>query len=103
MELKLKEVLSRIIETRRLSVREISKASGVSVSSLHEWLSGRAPRNPLQIKAVAVFLELSLDELLFDEPALIRSNLNQLLEQTEVNGLFQVNIRRVDRDPRGIK
>jgi transcriptional regulator with XRE-family HTH domain len=95
MELKLKDVLSRIIHNRRLGVREISKATGVSPSSLHEWLAGRAPRNPLQIKAVANHLGVSLDELLFDETAPIKSNLKDLLDQPEIHGLFEVHIKRV--------
>jgi transcriptional regulator with XRE-family HTH domain len=65
MKLKLSENLSRILRDRRMTLREVSEGSGVSISTLSEWSSGRVPRSPLHVAKVAKALKVSLYSLLF--------------------------------------
>ena len=76
-------------------MKEISKGSAVSISTLHEWLAGRSPRNPLQIKAVANFLGVTLDELLFDESPKLKTQSSNTNQIETLEGLFEISLRRV--------
>ncbi len=96
MELKIGVTLPRFMKERRVSVKQLSKASGVAISTLHEWINGRAPRDPMQAKKVADALQVSLNRLLFDEPDLNESiSLNSLLKEDIFSGTFEINIKRV--------
>jgi transcriptional regulator with XRE-family HTH domain len=94
MELRLGLVLSSIIEQRRLTLRELSKATGVSVSTLSEWQSGRTPKNPAQVAKVAKFLSITLYELLFGEKD-SEEPLLKILKGDLFSGTFEINLRRV--------
>ena len=67
MSTEIGKVLSKIIKDRRLTLKEISKATGVPSTTLAEWQSNRTPKNPAQVKAVANFLGVSLHFLFFGE------------------------------------
>lgn len=96
MELKIGAVLTRLVKEKRMTVKELSKATGIAVSTLHEWSSGRTPRDPVQVKKVADALGVSLNKLLFDEPDLQEAvNLTQILKEDVFSGVFQIDIRRV--------
>jgi transcriptional regulator with XRE-family HTH domain len=96
MELKIGQTLPRIMREKRLSVKELCKKSGVPVSTLHEWMNGRTPRDPVQAKKVADVLGISLNRLLFDEADFGESiNLTQMLKEDVFNGTFEINIKRV--------
>lgn len=96
MELKIGAVLARLMKEKKMKVKELSKASGVPVSTLHEWTNGRTPRDPVQAKKVAEALGVSLNRLLFDEPDLAEAvNLTQILKEDVFSGVFQIDIRRV--------
>ncbi len=76
--------------------RELAKLSGVPFSTLHEWMGGRSPRDPVQIKKVADALGVSLNRLLFDEPDKNESfNITQILKEDVFSGTFEVTIKKV--------
>lgn len=96
MDLKIAITLKKLMKDQRLSVKSLSKSSGVAVSTLHEWLNGRVPRSPIQTKKVADCLGVSLNRLLFDEADLAEAiNLQQLLKEDVFSGTFEINIKRV--------
>ncbi len=96
MEIKIAKVLSRIMKERRLSIKELSEMSGVPTSTLHEWQNGRSPRDPVKAKQLAEALELSLDQLLFDEPLKKEPlQIEQIIKEDFVSGTFEVTIKRV--------
>lgn len=67
-EIKLSQVLRRELKGKILS--RVAKEVGMSVSLLHDWYnSSRKPasKNLWQLKLLAEYLGLSLDEILFDE------------------------------------
>ena len=67
-EIKLSIVLQRELKGKIIS--RVAKDVGISVSILHDWYSSaRRPsaKNMWQLKKLADFLGLSLEEILFDE------------------------------------
>lgn len=99
MELCLAKVLKDLLKNRRLTLKEVSLASGVAVSTLGEWLNNRQPKSPVQVKKVANTLEVSLNYLLFGEPDRYeRINLTQALGDEVLSGVFEINVRRVKID-----
>lgn len=67
-EIRLGQVLQRELKGKVLS--RVAREVGISVSLLHDWYSSsRKPsaKNLWQLKVLAKYLGLSLDEILFDE------------------------------------
>ena len=59
--MKVSTTMPELLKSNGFSLRELSKRSGVPVSTLSEWSSNRSPKNPLQAK---VSLQLSLIPLI---------------------------------------
>ena len=96
MEIKIAKVLSRIMKERRLSIKELSKLSGVPTSTLHEWQNGRSPRDPVKAKKLADALGISLNQLLFDENDKNEViQIQQILKEDVFSGVFEINIKRI--------
>ncbi len=94
MKLNVGNVLTEIFRERRLTIKEVAKASGVPASTLSEWKLNRAPKNPEQALKVAEALDISLHFLLFgvedrQEP------LQKLLKEDVFSGTFEINIKRI--------
>ncbi len=77
-----------------MTLKEISKATGVPSSTLSEWLNNRSPKNPEQIQKVAKYLGVSMHFFLFgDEDS--EEPLHKLLKEDVFSGTFEINIKRV--------
>ena len=68
MELQLHAVIKREMKNRDISLNDLSKATGIPTSSLHNWLTERPPsgKNLTQIKKLGEYFGLSLSRLLFN-------------------------------------
>ena len=67
-EIKLSQVLHRELKGKVIS--RVAKEVGISVSILHDWFSSsRNPsaKNMWQLKKLAEYLGMSLEQILFDE------------------------------------
>ncbi|MBY0515369.1 MAG: helix-turn-helix domain-containing protein [Bacteriovoracaceae bacterium] len=96
MELKLAKVLNRLITKKRLSIKELSEMSGVPSSTIHEWANGRVPRDPIKTKKLADALEISLNQLLFDEEDRKEPlQIEQIIKEDFVSGTFEITIKKV--------
>lgn len=95
MSTEIGKVLSKIIKDRRLTLKEISKATGVPSTTLAEWQSNRTPKNPAQVKAVANFLGVSLHFLLFGEEDQ-QEPIQKILKEDFFQGTFEISIKRVN-------
>lgn len=94
--MQISKTLKSLMSERNLSVKDLSKLSGIPVSTLHEWLGGRTPRDLVKVKKVAEALKISFNQLLFGEPDEHESiSLQQLLKEDLFSGTFEVNIKRV--------
>jgi transcriptional regulator with XRE-family HTH domain len=67
-DLRLSKALKGLIQSKNIKVVELSRATRVPVQTIHNWLSGQKPRDIVQVKAVADFFRMSIDELCFGKP-----------------------------------
>src|ERR1044072_6988374 len=90
MELRIGKILANVIREKQLSVKAVSRLSGVPASTIRERLNNRAPKNPSDVKRVAESLGVSLHFLLFgEEDAFQSSSLDRFLKDEVLNDSFQ--------------
>lgn len=92
--MKIGTVFKSLLEQRRMTLKEISKKTGVPSSTLSEWLNNRTPKNPEQIQKVAKALGVSMHFFLFGEED-SEEPLHKLLKEDVFSGTFEINIKRV--------
>jgi hypothetical protein len=93
-EIRLSHVLQRELKGKVLS--RVAKEVGVSVSILHDWYSSsRKPsaKNMWQLKKLADYLGLSLEQILFDEQ--IERQIISSTTFTDRGVQYRVNVERV--------
>lgn len=66
---KLSESLNRIMQRDSVTPAEIQKATNVPWATLHDWINGSSERPLLteNIRKVALYLEVSIEELGFND------------------------------------
>lgn len=89
--------LKKLLESKDMSASDLSRKVGISVKTIHNWLTGQAPRDINQVKKVANYFETSVDMLCFgveakESPEAIEAH------RDEINaGIFEVVLRRVKK------
>jgi transcriptional regulator with XRE-family HTH domain len=100
-EMKLAENLKRVLAAQNRTVTKTAKQVGMNKSTLHGYCNGVVPRNIRQLKSLADFLEISLNDLLFGrgtEAPTIYANGN-----IEGRYLITLDVRRVDDPGKDLK
>lgn len=101
LKMNLKKQLRFYLEKREMNASQLAKKARVPKQSLSGWLSGSNPRDVRQIKRVSDALGVTVDNLMFgDGPdATIEkmTELDALLGDGWVSGLFEVRLRRVKK------
>ena len=92
--IKIQSTLSQLLADQNLSIRELSKRSGVPNSTLQEWSSNRSPKNPVQVQKVASCLGVSMHYLLFGEED-GSEPLAKLMKEDFFSGTFEINIKKL--------
>ena len=100
MELKIGKTLTALIDEKRLTLKEVSEAAKVSISTIQEWKSNRTPRDPAQVLAVANFLGVSLHHLLFGQEDR-QEPIQKILMEDFFKGTFEITVRRVKIPEKG--
>lgn len=99
-EMNLKNQLKHYLEKKDISVTKLSKLSGVPQQTIHDWLTGNS-KNPAigQLHKVCKALNVSLDNLCYGEGSEKNENrvsdIEALLGEEWIGGLFEIRIRRV--------
>ena len=100
-EMNLKSQLKLHLERRGMTAAELARKSGVSKQVVSHWLNGAKPKNINQVKKVADALGTTLDHLLFGSGEDLErrrvTELDALLGDGWVSGLFEVRFRRIKR------
>ena len=64
-EMKLYKNLKTMMIAKSLSLKKLSVDVGIPPSTIHGWLNGAAPKSIIDLKKVADFFGVSIDELCF--------------------------------------
>jgi transcriptional regulator with XRE-family HTH domain len=92
--IRIADTLKALLKENGISLRELSKRSGVPVSTLSEWSSNREPKSPIQTRKVAAALGVSMHYLLFGEPDQ-QEPLAKLLKEDVFSGTYEISVKRV--------
>ena len=94
MAVQIGSTLKTLLKQRRMTLKEVSKQTGVPSSTLSEWLNNRSPKNPDQTRKVAQYLGVSLHYLLFGEED-SQEPITKIMKEDFFSGVFEINIKRV--------
>lgn len=82
----------------RISVADLSKATGEPAKTIQEWIGkGRTPRSLDAIPKIAALFKVSTHRVLFGEED-PRLSIGELLEKSELHtGLYEITIKKVTK------
>ena len=63
--MKMSENLRKVMVLHKISQKGLAQKSGIPASTIHGWLNGVPPKNIIEIKKIATFFCLTVDELCF--------------------------------------
>jgi len=63
----LRKNLEQIMQARKLSLKALADHVSVPPSTIHGWLNGTAPKSIVELKKIADFFGISIDELCFGD------------------------------------
>lgn len=91
-EIKVGENLQRLMADRKVTVTVAARDVGMNKSTLHGYCNGVVPRNLKQLKALADYLGVSFDELIFGGT----SDFTPVKSESNFEGRYEVIIRRMN-------
>lgn len=97
-EIKIGQVMKRLLLAQRKSLKEVSRDTGIPYSTLHTWLENRQPKDILKTQALADYLGISLHQLLFDQ---LDSRDEKPRDQIPhigndlIQGVFEIIVRKI--------
>lgn len=95
--MKLATVLKQLLKQRGMSVTELGSAVKVPPKTIYSWLnSGKSPRDIDQAKAIASYLKISLDELLYGDAPVVRPTTFEDFREEINAGTYQVILRKIN-------
>jgi transcriptional regulator with XRE-family HTH domain len=92
--MKLDRKLKRLLAEYDINISQLARATDVPRQTIDNWLSGQEPRSLSQVKIVADYFDISIDELCFG------SRNQKTIEDygDEINaGVFEVVLRRIKK------
>lgn len=98
--MKLGSKLNKLCKERGMSLSKLAREAGVPIQTLHAWTTGRTSVNPVQLKKVAAALEISLYQLIFDEPDPFEQNSEEILKEI-FSGDIRVTLHKIEKKKGG--
>jgi transcriptional regulator with XRE-family HTH domain len=99
-EIKIGQVLKRVLRAQGVKLKEVSRNTGIPYSTLHTWYENRQPKDILKAQLLADHLDLTLHELLFDQPDSREKKPNaEIPKQTSEDffkGRFEIIVRKLN-------
>jgi transcriptional regulator with XRE-family HTH domain len=99
MAIQLKHILKSKLVEAGIGVPTLAKKTSISRKTIENWIAGQRPQNLEQVKAVADYFGMTVDELCFG-PRMTKVETRTALElhQDEINaGVFEVVLRRIKK------
>lgn len=95
----LKTVLKRLLNERGVTVTRLAKATSIPQQTLHNWLSGSEPRSIKQLKKVADYFSVTLDEITYGTRPFPSNVANKLEDHRDeiFAGNFEVILRKIKK------
>ncbi len=78
MIIKLNLALKKLLKENDLTASQLARATKVPVQSIHNWIHGQTPRSFEQIKKIADFFNMSVDELVYGSVNVSRTRKDML-------------------------
>jgi transcriptional regulator with XRE-family HTH domain len=96
MKIILSSNLASILKKRGMTPSQLARATGVPNSTIQNWLSGQDPRNLVHLKKISDYLEVTIDQILFEPPRAVGEKRSALEDYSkEINaGTFEVILRK---------
>lgn len=98
-EIKIGQVIKRMLEEKRRSLKEVSRETGVPYSTLHTWHENRQPKDIQKARRLAQYFGISLHMLLFDVEDQNEEAQSNQSYGSERDGLFvgsfEIIVRRI--------
>jgi transcriptional regulator with XRE-family HTH domain len=97
MNLTLAKNLKSLLRSNDLTVAQLSRATKVPAQTLNNWLTGLEPRSIQQLKKVADYFSVSLDEITYGIKNNQQVTANRLQDHKDeiLAGNFEVILRRI--------
>jgi transcriptional regulator with XRE-family HTH domain len=98
--MKLSETLNKYLKTKKLTVSQLAKKSGVPQSTIFGWVHhDRSVKNIDDLKKVCDVLEVALHQILYGEPDPYESSSEELLQEI-FSGDVKVTLHRIIKKPK---
>lgn len=85
--------LRQLLKQHDMTVSQLGRAVKISPKTIYSWLNGQSPRNISQVKSLANYFSISLDELLFGEVPKTKVTFEDYRDEINA-GTFVVILRR---------
>lgn len=95
----LSKTLTKLCKEKKITLSQLSKKSGIPQPTLHGWQNGREVGKIDDLKKVCEVLEVSLHQILFDEPDPFESGSEELLQEI-FSGDVRVTLHKVIKKPK---
>jgi len=99
VEIKIGQVLKRLLREKRKNLKEVARDTGISYSTLYTWQENRSPKDIVKAHRLAAYLGISFHELLFDSKDFQADPVVEpTLEAADefFKGKFEIVVRRID-------
>ncbi len=90
--------LAVLVKAHNITISKLSRATSVPVQTIHNWANGHRPQDIEQLKRIADYFSLTIDEICFGSECDLLSDKQSVLTkyEHEINaGTFEVILRRV--------
>ena len=96
--MKIKIILKTLLKEADVTASQLARATNIPVQTIHNWLTGTAPRNLNQVKLIADYFNVSVDYLCFgtQEIKQKKSEIDKYSEEINA-GIFEVVLRRINK------
>jgi hypothetical protein len=91
--------LNHLLKSKKIKLTTLSTKTKIPKQTLHNWLYGADPKNIVQIRSVADFFEITIEELCFGdlEKGIKNKSDDQFTKyHDEINaGIYEVILRKI--------
>lgn len=96
MKSELARNLKQALKSKDMTAAQLSRATQVPAQTINNWLAGLEPRSMSQVKKIAQYFDMSLDQLAYGEVHTDRNKLEDYRDEI-MAGTFEVILRKIKK------